>query len=368
MQYIFMIGMIVSLFFSFFKINPKLYSAILISFYSYFAYIYDPPENFDLYRHFGNLELLRVYGEQSLVYVTAPLSRYYFWIISYLHNDHLLPFFTIICIYSISFYAIHKLCCRYGMSITYENKIIFFYFAIFEYALAISNIRYPLAVMLVLIIYSTELQKKSLLLSFLYIVPALLHPGTLGLIVIKFLAGLKKIKFFLCIICLGGGMVFFEKISSVLLSYSLSFFGNAILVFSVQELFVNYTSKDAFLVAPVMLIPDIMKSLFLIFMIAFSVRCKKDKDNLNKFSLIVLTFAYLSLITGVSNGNIFNRLSWVFPFLIATYLIRTISILEKNGDYYRIKCFVLFIYSSCSILWSVLWLKIYYIDFFPYIK
>ena len=371
MQYIFILGIIIIGVMSVLPVDKKIYMLIIVTFLSYFAYIFSPPVTFDLYRHFDSLEKLRMYGEDSLVYVTAPLSRYFFWSISYLGDNHMLPLVTCIMIYGISFYSLKIICDYYDIS-RLGKIIIFLYVAMFEYPMSFINIRFPISVSIFLLAFIIEnLKQHKKIGLILYLVSLFFHPGIFLLLIIRFLAkfNYKKLSFVIMPFCFVM-IIFQQEILSFLFSFFLRYFGNAVFIFGIQEMISGYTNEHAFKVAPVMLLPDVIRSLFLIVVLIMlpkiKVSTKKANDIINRFCLYALGFSYITLITGFSNGNFFARIAYVFPMLGVICLASGIA-KNKYRNFNFTRNYFLITYLFVFALWSVFLLKTYHIILFPFI-
>ena len=369
MKYMYIFEMIFLMFFSLTNFNKKMYMGIVLISISFYAYIYDPPVTFDLYRHFLALDSIRLYGEYSLVYLTAPLSREYFFLIAKFNDNHLLPVVTSLLIYLISFFVINKACKKFGVVGNRELFVIFLFVALYEYPLMLSNIRYPLALALFSLFFYYDVFEQKKYFRMLYILLLFLHPGTAILIGLRILSCLKRRYIFL-ILMVGtiAAYLIGDNLLIIVLNIIAPVLNNDVFVTGMHDMFLNYTSEDAFRVAPVMLVPEILRSIFLLAVIV-SVKCfcKENFIKYNDFFVFCslgIFVAYITLLTGISNGNIFSRIGVYYPIMsVFSFIVLTGKL--GNSNLFNIKIITL---SYIFLFFLVLWGKIYEIDFFPFLK
>lgn len=160
-----------------------------------FAYVYTPSIETDLIRYFDYVEIIsqKSFGEllnnnvHSIggqeITVFAILS----WIIGHMGDVHLLPFFSVFCIYYIGLY----ITCRVGQDYKISTKYLFLYIVFLLvasnfYAIT-NNIRnvFSFSIVSLACFRDTYLKNRNLLTWLLYILPIFIHPTAILFIVLR---------------------------------------------------------------------------------------------------------------------------------------------------------------------------------------
>ena len=179
-----------------FKINPKHYILALVSCMAIFAYMFDPilawedtgGSGMDGVRYYDMVDTFRTWGWNDTTYVGVPLSRALLYFYSLFPNNHFMQAINYVIYMSACLSIVYKIGKKIGADNSSIVTSMFFCFVFTEYLSIINAIRYPIAIGLVIIILYIDVIKSKWWGKFLYGIPVLMHPGSIMLIVIRFLA------------------------------------------------------------------------------------------------------------------------------------------------------------------------------------
>lgn len=163
------------------KKNLKRYFLFVCLVLSGVAFFFQPPDNFDLYRHYQTLDNFRANGWTAVkniyFFSTAPVYALYFYLISMLPSNRFLPAITVFITYYLTFSLIYKISLKYRVS--KKNIMIAFTFVIFglDYLSAISGVRNILAfsIFSYCLYYDLVEEKNKILCFIVYGMMCLLH-------------------------------------------------------------------------------------------------------------------------------------------------------------------------------------------------
>ena len=324
----FVISHIVLAIFNWIKINPIAYTLIIMIPYSLVAFAFDPVQQarhggggVDLYRHFERIDLIRL-GLGDDLYLEAPLSEGYMWLMAHLFsNNHFLPMISTWIFYGIAFIAI-LLTCQYLKAGSDEKRLaIWFFIAFYQYFMLVSNIRYPIAVALFVLIFYFDVIKNDRCAKFIYIIPLLLHPGVGLLLIIRILVAVRlKYSVFilsLLILLLLGN---FEGIVQQLLGVLYFWPDLQVLALGILFKLFTYNTENVYDLPLIYRILSLyaMAIYILILFIAYNYKCILLKNvKIYRMVVFALICSFLGEITNYMNGNFTERVLAIMPFLMA---------------------------------------------------
>ncbi len=241
----FYIAILMVYFFLGFLFSIKIKRSFLFALLSLFAFAFglisfhiEPPDGWDLYRHFEELDRIRLgglyylFGEGSL-YGKQIGSALLYYIVSLQPNNHLLPFLTIVIEYTIYAYIITDYVATNKKTIKTVFACIAIHFALTDITWTISSLRQPLACSLCALGMYVELVKKKKFGFLFYFLGASVHPGMLGFIAVRFIFMIRGVRKVLPFILVIWGA--FARIVGTLLetstSYWLRYIGSMLLVY-----------------------------------------------------------------------------------------------------------------------------------------
>lgn len=184
-----------------YKISKK---SVFLSFfvfalaYGILAYHVEPPNSWDLYRHFAELNRIRSGGLYYLwhvgIYKNQIGSSLLFYLVSFLPNNHFLPFLSIIIEYSILAYIISDYCEENHLNCRYIFLILILHLGLNDISWTLSTIRQTLAMAFVALAVYLDLVKKKKIGLIFYVFGFVMHPGSIGAILIRLALILYKRK------------------------------------------------------------------------------------------------------------------------------------------------------------------------------
>ena len=198
----------------------KILSAFFIIMVSILSSLIIPSENYDLYRHYNTIDLIRKYGfSVKTENDSFILIKLLFYFISLLKTNVLLQVISCLISYSIFYYILNDFSIRKNMSIKAYIFSILIMFCFTPFEIIYSGVRNSMAfAILALAIYREFIEhKKNFITYFLYILPVFIHFASLIIIGIRLIFCIYK-KFYkyrllllLWSICLGGLSKIFIK-------------------------------------------------------------------------------------------------------------------------------------------------------------
>ncbi|SCI76585.1 Uncharacterised protein [uncultured Clostridium sp.] len=176
-------------------ITPKKYIKILIIIFSIvigiISFLFVPVEDMDLFRHYQRLEILRNINLSELnnthIYDSLPVIKYYLFFISKLKYNGFLPAITIFIIYFLMGLIIHKFSKSNNLSKKAEVFLYLFFILTHNYLTSISGIRNFMAFSIFFYVLYMDLVegKKKLICFSIYIILCFIHTSVIILIVIR---------------------------------------------------------------------------------------------------------------------------------------------------------------------------------------
>ena len=296
-----------------------------------------PPMGWDLYRHYEEIDRIRLWGA-SYAWESGRYANYYgatalFYLVSLTPWNGTLPFVSIF----LELFLYEKIVAHYKnqMGAQSEGMCFFLFLALSNIVLAISGIRNVLAVVLVnYAIWDFECTKKSrsiidLLIALLAIT---IHPAC-GFLIIIYVVSYIPLRI------AGMGVAMFIL---PVLTYFLSFFSsssNAILSSS-AGLFALYTKEQAGLDIRVKIVSVILIVASCIVLLCI-MRYEKQDDRYLYFVLLY-SMGTLGMIT---QGLIYSRMLYgldiLYPTLIAKYCENSRNVQTKKIIYgYKFYCLI----------------------------
>ena len=240
------------------------------------AYHVDPPEGWDLYRHFEMVDRIRIGGtnylfsDQSL-YGKQIGSALLYYLVSLQPNDHILPLVTVVIEYTIIAYIITDYITTNELTSRTVFVCIAVSLALGDLTWTISMIRYPLACSFCALGMYLEAVKNKKRGFIFYLVGISIHPGVLGIIIVRLVYFIKRARRVLPVILLVWG-VFVTLIGRLLQSstnYWLKYFGSMLMVYTTD---MSEIADIRFLT---------LKIIFIVFIvICLLFRKKQGNDNL----------------------------------------------------------------------------------------
>lgn len=158
---------------------------------SVIAYCTEPVYTDDLYRHFQEITMMKngglYYLENQAIYKDNFIINYFFYFISLIGNERLLPFFSIVLTYIIFFYIIYDFCKKEKVKIDILAIYIFMHFALCFLRYSISGVRNYLAFSIIALAIYREIVKnnKNIITYMLYIIPVFIHSSSLIFILLR---------------------------------------------------------------------------------------------------------------------------------------------------------------------------------------
>lgn len=199
----FVLGLLFLAMLSFIRIDTKVYCAMIIIYSAIFLYNFDPYlplqanpiYSVDSIRYFATIDNFRVLGDSYDKYAGSPLSRLYLYGFSQLFSDNNLIYpITIFIYYGVSFYILYKFAKKNSFSIYATNVTMILFFVTSDVMKTIEGIRYPIAVSLFMLVFYYDVIVSKRYIAILYIIPFLMHTGTIMLIVLRVMSSLEMKK------------------------------------------------------------------------------------------------------------------------------------------------------------------------------
>lgn len=265
------------------------------------AYHVDPPIQWDLFRHFLELERIRAGGINYLfsyncIYHNQIGSALLYYLVSLQPDNHILPMLAIIIEYLILAYIVTDYIDTNQLSARYVFLALALQFSFGDLTWIISMVRQPLACAFCALAAYLDIYKRKRIGILCYIIGLSIHPGVIGVILIRLMFLLKIKKSVMATICIVWG-VFSNVVASVLQASSITwirFFG------SMLYNYISDFSKTADFRFFIFKIIYILVVLFLV------TKSERGYDNLNKYNLFFKTVALFTL-GGVISQQIFMR-------------------------------------------------------------
>ena len=296
-------------------------SALSLGFIAYGTF---PNEGSDLSRYYIEIENMRHRGLEyvfnDFLYKNTILTNVFFYLISLTNNNHLLPFFSTILTFSIFSYVVIKVTKRYNIKISVLSIFILSFLAIIFLRPILTGVRQHLAlsIMLLAVFKDFNENKRDFKTILLYILPLLIHTGTIPIIIIRILYLFKgkfyKIRYLLL------GWTFLIPFLSIIFLNTNNYLSETF------EKLLGYQYSDY---------PDMRLFIILILillLILYLVKTvSKEKKNLQDFKLEDYTkFYILLLIFTVGCIDIHHLFSRMLSFCI--YMLLPILFLFYKND------------------------------------
>ena len=215
-----------------FRIRSKYYLSSLVFVLSLLAYGYDPVRAYyeygiytDLFRIFNDVDMFRLYGDDYVAYMAAPLSRWYVSFFSLFSENSLIAAVSAFLFYGISFTILYRI----GRAENADEKTIaaagFLLVAITNYSVVIGNIRYPIATAIFVGLFYLDAHRNSIKAKLLYLFLPLFHPGSIIYLLMRSVTRKKMFLVFLFFLVLAGVLfINIDIIFSALISFADIFF------------------------------------------------------------------------------------------------------------------------------------------------
>lgn len=222
MYYLLVSFYIVYIFLFFVKVKSNFYWKIINFTIPIPIIFFDPIETYIIKGHY--VDTVRIFNEINLfrengwtgtdVYDNFILSKIYIFVFSYLDKDYnfLLPVINAFIIYFLVFLVLRKIAEYIDVNNNILKCSILYTTLMASYFNITTNIRYPLAISLLLIciFYDLIRQKHRIICFVMYFVILMLHPGTFIIFIVRLLVSLPKMIsafIFLMILFLGGDTI-----------------------------------------------------------------------------------------------------------------------------------------------------------------
>lgn len=176
------------------KINKKQFymiSIFLVLSLGIIAYCTEPGVADDLYRHYQELERMRSggieYFKNYSVYKNNYIINALFFIVSKTQQNRLLPFISILIMYSIFFYITANIMIKYDIKIKLVALFIMLHFSISSLRISISSIRnfIAFAILFMAIYREFIINKKNLFTYILYGVSCMIHSSSIIIVLCR---------------------------------------------------------------------------------------------------------------------------------------------------------------------------------------
>lgn len=325
------------------NINLRILKLIMIAIIialSCIAFLIEPKESNDLYRHFKDIELIRnkgFFAEQE--FNNVILIKLIFLLVSFLPSNHFLPAIAVIITYGISMCIIYDFSKKNQTSTRVTAIAILLNFALCSFYMAASGIRNAMACsFLALGLYLDLIKNKKFIIKvWPYIVAALIHPMAYIVIVIRILLQIKWI----------------EKVKYLVLLVGILYRPIIKLFYFINLGITNYLAQKMDLYLVKESIEDIRWLLviwaFLIFIYIVTIVLKKENENI-KFkkylNFIQLYILFIFAFTFVA--DVFTKR---LTFLLAFFMIPLLYLIENHFDKkQKVFCYAVFIIILCGLI------------------
>ncbi len=311
-----------------------IYSIILFIITIFFCSQIDPPSGWDLYRHYEEIDKIRLYGLEY-AFEEGIYKQYYvisllFYLVSLQSNNNLLVIISLsiefLIYFSVLKYFINKGTIKKSNTILLCN---IYFFATINLVQAVSGIRNILAFMIALYgVFITMYKNKKILPIICYLLAVFIHPFSLMIVLIYFISKLKFKKCIFVILILWG--FFYNEIISLLLSIDTPYFEELTENFKMyQTMKVDSDYRIIFL--------QVFLTVFGVYLIYKNKTIKKNHLQLGTFVLLYTAFALGSL----SNMIFFQRASYALSLILIPFVIE---------NYEKEKGLWVYIFVGCSLL------------------
>ena len=285
------------------------------------AYHVEPPEGWDLYRHFEMVDRIRIGGtnylfsDQSL-YGKQIGSALLYYLISLQPNNHLLPLVTVTIEYTILAYIISDYIATNKLTTRTVFVCIAVHLALGDLTWTISMIRYPLACSFCALGMYLEAVKNKKGGFLFYLVGLSIHPGVLAIIVVRMVYFIKRARKYMPVVLLAWG-AFVTLIGRVLQSstnYWLKYFGSMLMVYTTD---MSDIADIRFLLLKIVFI------VFVLLCLVFRGRDKNDniismkstKQITNHYEMLYIFISLFAIGAIVASPQIFMRYAMMISFL-----------------------------------------------------
>ena len=174
------------------KKHPKLFYFITTVILSSLAYFVVVNESSDLYRYINMMEYMRSMGFEWAVDnygSTNPLAFLFFYVLSLIDNDSLLPVIAVFTTYGFSFAVLYKASKRFNASVTDVNIALIFFMLNMNYFYVVDVIRIYMAfAIMAYFLYLDIIEKKHRLLCLaVYFLLCYFHYAMLVFVLLRFI-------------------------------------------------------------------------------------------------------------------------------------------------------------------------------------
>lgn len=296
----------------------------------------EPPIDWDLYRHFEEIDRMRINGFEYVWYEsryrTYIFATLLFYISSLTPWNETLVFITIF----IELFVLEIILMFYkkkGASPQTESICFFLFLAFSNVVLAISGIRNVLAVIIMnYAIWNSNFRKKINIVDILFIFIAIsIHPASAFLLILYFISYIPIIK-----ISSGIALFFLPLLTKISQKYLDS---NNELISSSAGLFKLYTKEDLGLDIRVLIVSAIFIFISII-IILYRIVILKDRSRYLKYAL---TYS-LGTLGMISQSYIYSRMLYGLGNI---YIYLLLDTREKNKNYKK----MMQIYKIVSIIY-----------------
>lgn len=172
------------------KKHPKLFYFIATVILSSLAYFVVVNESSDLYRYINMMDYMRSMGFEWAADnygSTNPLAFMFFYILSLIDKDALLPVIAVFTTYGFSFAVLHKASKRFNASVTDVNVALIFFMLNMNYFYVVDVIRIYMAfAIMAYFLYIDIVEKKHRILCFtVYLILCYFHYAMLAFLLLR---------------------------------------------------------------------------------------------------------------------------------------------------------------------------------------
>ncbi|WP_097027913.1 EpsG family protein [Clostridium peptidivorans] len=307
--------------FLFSKENMKYYFFIISLTFSIIALFFVPDESMDLYRHYEYLDVLRDYGWKLAITVSpfgsSIVANLYFYLISFLGVNGLLPAITAFITYYLTLNRIYEVALKYNCSKANILLSTFYFISMLGYLSLISGIRSLLAFALFSYFLYIDLveNKKKILCWSIYIALSLFHSSVWVLLIfrvmLRFYNKFTRIAYiaFLTTWSLNIANIinFIDNFSNIKILQELQ---QKVSLYTVGGYFTDYSIRDSLIILIVICIT------FLFFLYT---NRNQNKEMKSYFDYIILIIAFC--IGSINYYRVFVSFVAVLYFLSPTYIL-----------------------------------------------
>lgn len=317
---ILIISIIMLIYFSFInkKTNPninKIMTICIMLALMVIAFLIEPKETNDLYRHFSWIDRFRISGFFGVSeYDDVIGAKILFYLISFLPSNHFLPVIAILITYGMFFYIINNFAKEHKLNSRIVAISIFLGFSICDFSSTISGVRNTMAfAFLALSLYKDLIKnEKGIKIILPYLIAVSIHPSSWIVVVARLILKLKyneKLKYILLF-----WSVAVNYIIKILLNIS---------PYIASKLQMYVTEEDD--VSDFRMV--FIKIIFIIFLYVITILFKKFKDIDYKKYINFLQLYFCIMIGSIFASTImFGRLYFLIGFL----LIPLIYLIDKK--------------------------------------